>query len=245
MTTPPTPDNGGTSGPRSNGPWSGRGAEPASSASRPASGDPRSERPEPRAAGQPDGAARQPAGAAGKPAGSANGAASTKKPARGTAPKNSAKQQDWGLFRSAVVLYGLLIIAYGVWQIVAGTTALPGETERPSATVAGSYGAMAAVLCGVGAAFVAIAIKFKWANVLWFVCLMIFMGGIGRILAWAIFGLPHALMIVLMVLDLVIPPCLLVWHAWVTKANRIRRDMTQGSAPSAEPQRTKKRPRRS
>ncbi|WP_051687924.1 DUF4345 domain-containing protein [Curtobacterium sp. S6] len=239
MTTPPTPDNGGTPGPRSDGPWAGRAAESAPSNAQPTdrvAGPGRAERPR-----------------AGEPAGHAAGDAASGRSSRGTTTKNSqkssrpgqAKQQDWGLFRTVVALYGLAIIAYGVWQIVAGTTALPGETERPSATVAGSYGAMAAVLCGVGAAFVAIAIKFKWANVLWFVCLMIFMGGIGRILAWAIFGLPNALMIVLMVLDLVIPPCLLVWHAWVTKANRIRRDMTQGASPSAEAQRGKKRARRS
>lgn len=160
------------------------------------------------------------------------------KAAQGQATTTSSgkpgKQQDWGLFRAVVALYGLVIIAYGVWQIFAGTASLPGESTGSSATVAASYGALAAVLCGVGAAFVAIAVKFKWANVLWFVCLMIFLGGVGRIFSWAIFGLPHPLMIVLMVLDLVIPPCLLVWHAWIRKANRIRSEMTQGGTQPAE-----------
>ncbi len=159
-----------------------------------------------------------------------------------TSSGKPGKQQDWGLFRAVVALYGLVIIAYGIWQIFAGTASLPGESTGSSATVAASYGALAAVLCGVGAAFVAIAVKFKWANVLWFVCLMIFLGGIGRIFSWAIFGLPHPLMIVLMVLDLVIPPCLLVWHAWIRKANRIRSEMTQGGTqPAASKKAGKKR----
>ncbi|RUQ21144.1 DUF4345 domain-containing protein [Kocuria sp. HSID16901] len=254
MTTPPTPENGGAAGPgpKSPSPWSRREAE-APAGQQPAAEGAGRQRPSeptqtthqkanPTVGSAPgtkpaDGPARGPA--AQKPS---QDSRKRQKPAQG---KPASKQQDWGLFRTVVALYGLLIIAYGVWQIVAGTSSLPGETDKSSATVAASYGALAAVLCGVGAAFVAIAIKFKWANVLWFVCLMIFMGGIGRILSWAIFGLPHPLMIVMMVLDLVIPPCLLVWHAWVTKANRIRRDLAQGAAPASQTRPESKRARRS
>ncbi|WP_129360623.1 DUF4345 domain-containing protein [Rothia uropygioeca] len=232
MTHPSSPENNNEQNGHPRGPWenspesestgptgtSRDSAEPSSTA-----GPGRTEASEPRTRQQP----RQP-----RAEQTRKKTSSTPGPAK-TSSK-PGKQQDWGIFRTVVALYGLVIIAYGVWQIFAGTASLPGETEDSSATVASSYGALAAVLCGVGAAFVAIAVKFKWANVLWFVCLMIFLGGIGRIFSWAIFGLPHAVMIVVMVLDLVIPPCLLVWHAWISKANRIRTEMSQG-APQAAP----------
>ena len=35
--------------------------------------------------------------------------------------------------------------------------------------------------------------------------------------------------IVLMVTELVIPPCLLIWYAWINKSNKIRQDMLQAS----------------
>jgi hypothetical protein len=139
--------------------------------------------------------------------------------------KEDGTPHDWTLFRVVIALYGALIIAYGVWQIAAGTGSLPGDAEPSGPTVASSYAGLAAVLCGVGASLIAIAVKFKWANMLSFVCFAIFLGGVGRILAWAFFGLPHWSMILLMVLDLVVPPCLLVWYGWIRKANAIRREM--------------------
>lgn len=234
MTDPSMPEGDDARTGRPRGPWTTESSAPgrehgASSDNGARQGQPSSQRPRaPRPSTGPTTESSTDGKRTASPSQKAKG-----KSGSNTASAGSVKPQDWGLFRTVVALYGLIIIAYGVWQIFAGTESLPGETVRPSATVASSYGALAAVLCGVGAAFVAIAVKFKWANVLWFVCLMIFLGGIGRIFSWAIFGLPNPLMIVVMVLDLVIPPCLLVWHAWIAKANRIRTEMAQGAPQTA------------
>ncbi|QQC59918.1 DUF4345 domain-containing protein [Rothia kristinae] len=177
--------------------------------------------------GRSAGAASAPAGAK-APAKARRGAAGSAPSGSSPASKEDGSPHDWSLFRLAIAVYGVLIIAYGVWQVLAGAGSLPGGNPEPGTTIASAYGGLAAVLCGVGAAFVGIAIKFQWANTLGFVCCTVFLGGIGRVLAWAFFGLPHWSSIVLMVLDLVIPPCLLVWYAWITKANRIRREMAAG-----------------
>ena len=60
-------------------------------------------------------------------------------------------------------------------------------------------------------------------------CLVVFLGGVGRIISWASHGTPHWSLIVLMVTDLVIPPCLLVWYAWINKSNTIRQQMLSAS----------------
>lgn len=159
-----------------------------------------------------------------------------KKAVRQRGPREDGRPHDWTLFRAVVALYGALIAAYAVWQVLLGSSSLPGAEQQVDSTIAAAYGGMAAVLCGVGLAFIAIAVKFQWANMLGFVCATVFLGGIGRILAWAFFGLPDWTQIVLMVLDLVIPPCLLVWYGWVTKANRIRREMS-GNVPGTKEQR--------
>jgi hypothetical protein len=240
MSTRPTPEPGSSaSDPRKG---TAPGPESAQAPGAAPSGDPkREDRPQSPAAGpreqQPSGGAagatRRGEEAGGKrrrPAAAGSSSAQAKKE-RG---KEDGTPHDWTLFRVVIALYGALIIAYGIWQIAAGTGSLPGDAEPSGPTVASSYAGLAAVLCGVGASLIAIAVKFKWANMLSFVCFAIFLGGVGRILAWAFFGLPHWSMILLMVLDLVVPPCLLVWYGWIRKANAIRREMasegTRGEA---------------
>ncbi|WP_129659881.1 DUF4345 domain-containing protein [Rothia halotolerans] len=231
MSTRPTPEPGGSpSDPRKG---TAPGAEAPGTA--PAGGPKREDqRPGPAAdpreqtAGGAAGAAGQTrqgedAGRKRRSRPAAAGTASAK--AKKERAKEDGTPHDWTLFRVVIALYGVLIIAYGIWQIAAGTASLPGVAESGGPTVASSYAGLAAVLCGVGASLIAIAVKFKWANMLSFVCFAIFLGGVGRILAWAFFGLPHWSMILLMVLDLVVPPCLLVWYGWIRKANAIRREM--------------------
>lgn len=144
--------------------------------------------------------------------------------------EDAAKPQNRGLFRSVVALYGLLIVVYAAWQVVSGTGSAPesaGAMVTPS--IESNYVFLAATYLGVGLAFIFIAWKFKWANMLVLACLVVFLGGVGRIIAWATFGTPHWSLIVLMVTDLVIPPCLLVWYGWINKSNKIRQQMLSAS----------------
>ncbi|MHA7155451.1 DUF4345 domain-containing protein [Arthrobacter sp. TMN-50] len=149
-----------------------------------------------------------------------------------TAPKAGKKpskpktgKSEWGVFRTVVVLVGLVIAGFGAYYLITGTGGLP-EADQASTnpTLENQFRFFAAMMVGVGAAFITIAVKFEWANMLWLVCLMVFIGGIGRVLSWAFSGTPHYLMIILMVIELAFPAALLVWHRYIAKTTEIRNE---------------------
>lgn len=140
------------------------------------------------------------------------------------ASRTSKEHSDWNVFRTIVIAVGLVVAAFGTYYLVTGTAGLPNAPEGPvNPTLESQYRFFAAMMIGIGAAFITIAVKFEWANMLWLVCLMIFIGGIGRVLSWAFSGTPHYTMIILMVIELAFPAALLVWHAYITKTSEMRR----------------------
>ena len=146
--------------------------------------------------------------------------------ARPQSIEEAAKPQNRAAFRAAVALYGLFMIAYGLWQVFGGVSAVPdAPTDFANSSVQSNYVFFASTYVGVGL----IALKFKWVNMLAFSCLVVFLGGVGRILSWVNFGTPNWILIVLMVAELVIPPCLLVWYGWINKSNAIRQEMLNAS----------------
>ncbi|CEA07655.1 hypothetical protein BN1051_00975 [Arthrobacter saudimassiliensis] len=185
--------------------------------------------------GAPD--AGPPARTAGGAAPDGRGAAGRAAVQRGTAPgseKNRTKtpQHDnsaWGVFRAVVVAVGLLIAAMGIYYLIAGTGGVAGgDGGEVNPSLESQFRFFSMMMVGVGAAFVAIAVKFQWANMLWLVCLMVFLGGLGRVLSWAFSGTPHFTMIVLMILELAFPPALLVWHRFIAKTVALRAEYAQG-----------------
>lgn len=184
-------------------------------------------------------------GAATKPIRTATGGkrdASEKRDAAGktgadgkAAEKDDENRGDWKLFRAAVALVGLLLLGFGVFQVLLGTAGLPGPASETTPTLESNYRYFAALLVGVGAAFLTIAVKFEWANVLWFVCAMVFIGGIARVISWALSGTPHVIMIVLMVLELVVPPVLVVWHRWLVKTAELKRTYSHQQGTAQDP----------
>ena len=164
----------------------------------------------------------------------ASGQPAAKQPASGgttakTSKKDSAKSaktgSDWSVFRTVVVLVGLVIAGFGGYYLITGTAGLPETGDGAvNPTLENQFRFFAAMMIGVGAAFVTIAIKFQWANMLWLVCLMVFIGGIGRVLSWAFSGTPHFLLIILMVVELAFPAALLVWHRYIAKTSELRRE---------------------
>ncbi|WP_434992721.1 DUF4345 family protein [Arthrobacter sp. Ld5] len=157
---------------------------------------------------------------------SGDGAPATGKKAGRTASTGG----DWNVFRTVVVLLGLALAAFGVYYLVFGTAGLPDSDGTPvNPTLESQFRFYSAMMVGVGAAFITIAIKFQWANMLWLVCLMVFFGGIGRVLSWAFSGTPNYLMIILMVIELAFPAALLVWHKYIAKTTELRREFAQGS----------------
>ncbi|MHA7180554.1 DUF4345 domain-containing protein [Arthrobacter sp. MDB2-24] len=147
---------------------------------------------------------------------------------KGRKPGKSSSGGDWNVFRTVVVLVGVVIAGFGAYYLILGTAGLP-ETEASPAnpTLESQFRFFSAMMVGVGAAFITIAVKFQWANMLWLVCLMVFAGGIGRVLSWAFSGTPNYVMIVLMVVELAFPPALLVWHKYIAKTSDLRREFAQ------------------
>ncbi|MCQ1948015.1 DUF4345 domain-containing protein [Arthrobacter sp. zg-Y1116] len=160
------------------------------------------------------------------------------KPGRAAKQPKAAKpyksSDDWGVFRAVVIGVGILVAGFGLYNLITGTAGLPdssgGEVDP---TLESQYRFFAAMMVGVGAAFVAIAVKFQWANMLWLVCLMVFLGGIGRVLSWAFSGTPHFTFIVLMIVELAFPPALLVWHRFIAKTSDLRREYSQQAGGDA------------
>ena len=151
-------------------------------------------------------------------------------------PKPYKTSDDWGVFRAVVIGVGVLVAGFGLYNLITGTAGLPdGTGGEVDPTLESQYRFFAAMMVGVGAAFVAIAVKFQWANMLWLVCLMVFLGGIGRVLSWAFSGTPHFTLIVLMIVELAFPPALLVWHRFIAKTSELRRQYSQQAGPGAGP----------
>ncbi|MHA7220216.1 DUF4345 domain-containing protein [Arthrobacter sp. MDT1-48-3] len=135
---------------------------------------------------------------------------------------------DWNVFRTVVVLVGLVIAGFGAYYLILGTAGLPDtEADPVNPTLENQFRFFSAMMVGVGAAFITIAIKFQWANMLWLVCLMVFVGGIGRVLSWAFSGTPNYVLIILMVVELAFPPALLVWHKYIAKTSDLRKEFAQ------------------
>ncbi|GAA1344649.1 DUF4345 domain-containing protein [Arthrobacter roseus] len=175
-------------------------------------------------AGAHESASQPPASRVGK---SGNG---KKTPSAGakTVVDGGKDRSDWNVFRTVVIAVGVVVIGFGAYALVTGTAGLPESSDQPiNATLESQFRFFAAMMVGVGAAFVAIAIKFQWSNMLWLVCLMIFVGGIGRVLSWAFSGTPHFTLIILMVIELAFPAALVVWHAYIVKTSEIKQQYAQ------------------
>lgn len=218
----PSPGTGAGTGrggnPPATGPVAGTsGVKPSETSSRPATPAGESARSKPSGTTERTSTERGTAGTKGKEAGRKS------KPGSGSGG-------DWNVFRTVVIIVGLVIAGFGAYYLIAGTAGLPETEASPvNPTLENQFRFFSAVMIGVGAAFITIAIKFQWANMLWLVCLMIFIGGIGRVLSWAFSGTPNYLLIILMVVELAFPPALLVWHKYIAKTSELRQEFSQRS----------------
>ena len=139
------------------------------------------------------------------------------------------KLADWRVFRIVVAVIGLVLLAIGLYEVITGAKGVPGFTGTSDASLESSYRFLAGVFLGAGAAFIAIAIKFQWAQVLFFVCGMIFLGGLSRVLSWALSGTPTPIAIFQMIAELVFPPVVVVWYMWINRTQKLRASYRQSS----------------
>lgn len=134
---------------------------------------------------------------------------------------------DWKVFRVVVAVIGLVLLGIGLYEVITGTKGVPGFTGTSDASLESSYRFLAGVFLGAGLAFIAIAIKFQWAQVLFFVSGMVFLGGLARVLSWALSGTPTPIAIFQMIAELVFPPVIVVWYLWINRTQKLRASYRQ------------------
>ncbi|MFF9640864.1 DUF4345 domain-containing protein [Kitasatospora aureofaciens] len=110
---------------------------------------------------------------------------------------------------------GVACVAIGLFHLLGGNTALPG-TADPGPTVDSFGRFMGAIFAGYGAAWIWAVRQWPvpaWA-VRWLTAVFL-LGGLGRVLAIAVGGRPHWFQLVLMGIELGLPPV----YFWLAAAD--------------------------
>ncbi|MFD5642155.1 DUF4345 domain-containing protein [Streptomyces anulatus] len=118
-------------------------------------------------------------------------------------------------------LMGVACVAIGLFHVIGGNAAIPGESDA-GATL-DSLGRF------FGAIFVGYGLVWLWAarqdpvpaRVVRWLAVVFLLGGIGRILSLAVHGWPHPFQVVLALIELAFPP---VWFCLADADERASRD---------------------
>ena len=121
------------------------------------------------------------------------------------------------IFLAGVAVLG---IASGAATIAGGSHIIPGD-GRPSPSIESELRFFATwwLAAGVFVAWVLRDLERRGRELRAFLALVV-LAGIARALAWADAGRPATLFVVLMVIELVLPPPVAVWHARVANLRR-------------------------
>ena len=121
-------------------------------------------------------------------------------------------------FQILLVLLALFTVTVGTTEVLFGTAPLPGDTEV-SPTVDSNYRFFAAIFLAVGVMMLWIARNpLERGQALWWVAGAVLLGGLARIVSLFAAGSPAPLMYALLVIELVAPPVLVLWHRALTRA---------------------------
>jgi hypothetical protein len=116
-------------------------------------------------------------------------------------------------FQVVLVLLGLFVAGTGLLEVVLGPSVLLPGSPRPEPTLDSNYRFFAAMWLAVGVALLSVVPRVREATtVLRFVSAAVFVGGLARIASWLAVGQPHALMLVLLAIELIVPPVLVLWQ---------------------------------
>lgn len=120
------------------------------------------------------------------------------------------------LARTLLVLSAIPLVT-GLATVAFGSAIVPGDNAA-GASVESELRFFAAYWAAVGVALAWVARDLeRRATELRWVLGAIFLGGTGRALAWADAGRPHELFVVLMAIELLLPPAVLAWHRRVAR----------------------------
>jgi hypothetical protein len=124
--------------------------------------------------------------------------------------------------RGARALSALLLVAgavpivTGVFTVLTGAGGIPGENET-SASVESELRFFAVFWIAYGATVIWTAPRAaRETTLVRALMAVLFLGGIARAIAWAAEGHPHGLFIVLMAIELLLPPAIVLWQSRVT-----------------------------
>lgn len=122
-------------------------------------------------------------------------------------------------FQAVLVLSGLFVVATGALDIVTGTALLPDSREIP-VNVDSQYRFFASIWLTLGAVLLWIVPRPEQAvGPLRAVCGAVFLGGLARLLSLAVAGVPHPMFLAFIVIELVVPPALVIWQNRLTRTS--------------------------
>ena len=111
-----------------------------------------------------------------------------------------------------LVVGGAVPIATGAFAVLTGAGGMPGQNEA-SASVESELRFFAVFWIAYGAALIWTAPRAaRETTLVRALMAVLFVGGIARAIAWAAEGRPHGLFIVLMAIELVMPPVVVLWQ---------------------------------
>ena len=126
------------------------------------------------------------------------------------------------LLRGLLRVVGLVAILTGVFAILTGAAGMPGDVDAdPSAESELRYFAAFWVAYGVVALLTAPRVATATAAVRG-LALAMFVGGLGRAIAWIAVGRPHGLFVALMAIELTGPPLVVSWQSRVARRQAIK-----------------------
>ncbi|GAA0299821.1 DUF4345 domain-containing protein [Streptomyces polychromogenes] len=127
---------------------------------------------------------------------------------------------------------GLACTAIGLFHVVAGNAAIPGEADAgPTMDSLGRF--FGAIFAGYGLAWLWAARQEPVpARVVRWLAVVFLLGGVGRLLSLAVEGWPHPFQVVLTLIELVLP---LLWF-WLADADeRAPRERPTAGTPATTP----------
>ncbi len=121
------------------------------------------------------------------------------------------------ILRGFLTVLGIIAIVAGAATVVAGVDSIVGA-EEVSATVDSEMRFYAAWYVGAGALFVWAAQNLESAGtIVRGAAAALFLGGVARVLSWAMVGKPHNVAVVLMVIELTLPWLIVAWYRIATR----------------------------
>lgn len=129
------------------------------------------------------------------------------------------RPRAWRLLSTSIAVLGGVAILTGLVGVVGGLAIAPGEPTAPF--LDSEYRFVNAIWLMVGIALAwSLREPFERAAVTRFVLVAIVLGGLSRLVSFALQGIPYPAFIVSLAIELIVVPALLVWHVRVVKARR-------------------------